>query len=63
MVGKMTLDRACERFEAAPHLPENMATLLLQAQRYWQDGIISDDTFAAYVAKARKWISQVPIRN
>jgi hypothetical protein len=62
-MNKMTLDTAVDRFEAAPHLPENTATLLNVALRYWQNHMISDDTFANYVRDARDWIKQVPIQK
>lgn len=61
MVGKITLDIARDRFEAAPHLPENIATLLTVAMRYWDDDMISDETFCNYVRKARDWIKEAPI--
>lgn len=61
MVGKVTFDIALERFESAPHLPGNAATLLTIATRYWHDGMIQDSTYAAAVCKVRNWLREAPI--
>lgn len=60
MAGKVTLGIAAGRFEAAPQLPENAATLLTVTTQYWNDDMISDATYGNFVRKVGDWIKELP---